>query len=136
MSKKIPDSKVGKVYRGRTKYIDKDTKPERDFVVVSSKGKLVRISKLKTIKQFDEYGRNADKALVEINHKRYGLPRRTGVDYEKFSQNRMSKNALRIDDKDVFPNQKEEFELSKRDLDKVLYHTGEKNRRNQKKKKK
>lgn len=48
----------------------------------------------------------------------------------------MSGKPLQIKDKDVFPEQIERFPLSKRDSDKVLYHTGEKNRRNQKKKKK
>lgn len=123
MAKKIPDSKVGKVYRGRTKYIDKDTKPERDYVVVYDNGKRVRVAKTKSIKQVDEHGKNADKALVEINHKRYGLPKRTGVDYQVFDKNRMSGKPLQIKDKDVFPEQKERFTLSKRDSDKVLYHT-------------
>ena len=63
---------VGKVYRGRPKYIDKDTKPERNYVVVFDDGKNVKVSKLKSIKIFDENGKNADKALVEINHERYG----------------------------------------------------------------
>ncbi len=58
------------------------------------------------------------------------------VDYQVFAKNRMSGKPLQIKDKDIFPEQIERFTLSKRDSDKVLYHTGEKNRRNQKKKKK
>ncbi len=129
-------TKVGKVYRAKTKYIDKDTKPERSYVVVFDDGKRVKVSKLKSIKIFDDNGKNADKALVEINQDRYGLKVRTGVDYEKFGINRMSKKPLKIEDKDVFPEQNERFVLSKKDTDKVLYHTGKKNRRKQKKKKK
>lgn len=123
MAKKIPDSKVGKVYRGKTKYIDKDAKPERNYVVVFDNGKRVKVSKLKSIKIFDENGKNADKALVEINQDRYGLKMRTGVDYQVFDKNRMSNEPLRISDKRVFPEEKERFRLSKKDSDKVLYHT-------------
>lgn len=134
-SKKNKGGNVGKVYRGRTKYIDVETKPERDYVVVIDDGERVKVAKLKTIKIFDENGKNADKALVEINSERYGLKVRTGVDYQKFDKNRMSKQRLRLSDKRVFPEQKERFTLSKRDTDKALYHTGAKNRRNKKKKK-
>ena len=49
-------SNIGKVYRGRTKYIDKDTKPERNYVVVVDEGKRVSVAKLKSIKIFDENG--------------------------------------------------------------------------------
>ncbi len=125
---------VGKVYRGRTKYIDKDTKPERNYVVVFDDGKNVKVSKLKSIKIFDENGKNADKALVEINHERYGLALRTGVDYQVFSKNRMSNKKLTTKDKDVFPEGKERFSLSKKDSDKVLYHTYIKSRQKKKKK--
>lgn len=134
-NKKNKGGNVGKVYRGRTKYIDVETKPERDYVVVIDDGERVKVAKLKSIKIFDENGKNADKALVEINSERYGLKVRTGVDYQKFDKNRMSKQRLRLSDKRVFPEQKERFTLSKRDTDKALFHTGAKNRRNKKKKK-
>ena len=45
-----PKSNVGKVYRGRTKYIDTETKLERNYVVVRDNGKNVSVSKLKSIK--------------------------------------------------------------------------------------
>lgn len=32
-------SNVGKVFQGKTKYIDKETKPERNYVVVIDDGK-------------------------------------------------------------------------------------------------
>ena len=114
---------IGKVYRGRTKYIDRDTKSERNYVVVFDDGTRVKVSKLKSIKIFDENGKNADKALVEINQDRYGLKLRTGVDYQVFDKNRMSKKPLSISDKRVFPEQKERFVLSNRERDRVLIHT-------------
>ena len=84
---------------------------------------------MKSIKKFDENGRNADRALVEINHERYGLPNRTGVDFQRFNKNRMSGRALKLSDRDVFPEESERFVLSNRDRDKALYHTGTKKRK-------
>ncbi len=114
---------LGKVYRGKTKYIDKEPKEERNYVVVRDSGRGVSVAKLKSIKKFDENNKNADKALVEINSQRYGLDKRTGVDYEVFSKNRMSGQPLRIEDKDVFPEDKERFKLGSHDLSRSLVHT-------------
>lgn len=130
---KIKRGHVGYVYRGRTKYIDKETKLERNYVVVKERNENVTVAKLKSIKKFDNNGKNADNALVEINHERYGLPERTGIDYQKFSQNQMSKKPLRISDKDVFPEGKSQFQLSKKDTDRAIYHTGVKKRIKKKK---
>ena len=123
MKKKNPNSNVGKVYRGRTKYIDPEPKLERNYVVVLDDGKRVSVAKLKSIKIFDENNRNADQALVEINANRYGLTKRTGVDFQKFGQNRMSKKPLNLSDKRVFPEGKERFKLGSHDLSRVLRHT-------------
>jgi len=119
---KIAKNNVGKVYRGRTKYIDKETKLERNYVVKES-GKGVTVAKLKSIRKYDSMGRNADKALQEINHERYGLSARTGVDFQKFSKNRMTKKHLKLEDKDVFPETSEKFKLGSHDLSRVLKHT-------------
>ena len=120
---KKKNSRVGKVYRGKTKYIDKETKLERNYVVVVDDGKRVSVAKLKSIKIFDENNRNADKALVEINATRYGLKKRTGVDFQRFGKNLMSKKPLRIEDKDVFPEGRERFSLGSHDLARVIRHT-------------
>ncbi len=121
---KTEQSNVGKVFRGRTKYIDKEPKLERDYAVVRETERGVTVAKLKSIKKFDENGKNADRALVEINHERYGLPNRTGVDFQQFDTNRMSGKPLKLADKDVFPENKERFTLSHKDRDKAVYHTG------------
>lgn len=131
---KKPAKNVGKVYRGKTKYIDKETKPERNYVVVMDDGKKVTVAKLKSIKIFDENGRNADKALVEINATRYGLEKRTGVDFQRFNKNRMSGKPLSLQDRKVFPEQKERFTLSNRDRDKALFQTGVRKRQPKRKK--
>ena len=127
------DGKVGKVYRGKTKYIDKEPKDERNYVVIREDPRGVSVAKLKSVKKFDENGKNADKALVEINHERYGLPNRTGVDFQRFDTNRMSGKPLRVEDKKIFPEGKERFTLSNNDTDRVLHHTGVKKRRPKKK---
>ena len=120
---------VGQVYRGRTKYIDVDTKPERNFVVVRENNKGVEVAKLKSIKKFDSSGRNADKALVEINHSRYGLQKRTGVDFQRFGKNRMSGGPLKLSDTKVFPEGQARFKLGSHDTHNALEHTGVKNKK-------
>ena len=127
------NGKVGKVYRGKTKYIDKEPKDERNYVVIREDPRGVSVAKLKSVKKFDENGKNADKAVVEINHERYGLPNRTGVDFQRFDTNRMSGKPLRVEDKKIFPEGKERFTLSNNDTDRVLHHTGVKKRRPKKK---
>ena len=129
MIKNKTRNNVGKVYRGKTKYIDKDTKPERNYVVVKDNGKNVSVAKLKSIKKFDNQGRNADSALVEINSERYGLTKLTGVDFQRFSKNRMSNKSLSLKDKDVFPEDKERFKLGSHDTARVLRHTNSKRKR-------
>ena len=120
---KSKSTKVGKVYRGKTKYIDKETKSERNYVVVFDDGSRVKVSKLKSIKIFDENNKNDDDALIEINSQRYGLKVRTGVDFQVFDKNRMSKKNLTIEDKRVFPKNEEEFSLGSHDLHRTLKHT-------------
>ena len=117
---------LGNVYRGKTKYIDKETKEERNYVVVRDKNNKVEVAKLKSIKKFNIDGKNADRALVEINYKRYGLSKRTGVDYQRFHKNRMSQKPLDIRDNKVFPEQKPRFKLGSHDLHRVIVHTTKK----------
>ena len=113
-------SNVGKVYRGRTKYIDPETKPERNYVVVKEKQPYVTVAKLKSIKKEN------DPALHEIDKKKYGLEKRTGVDFQRFSKNRMTRKELSLFDKDVFPEERERFKLSSHDTHDVILHTGKK----------
>ena len=116
-AKKKPKSSVGKVYRGETKYIDPDTKKQRNYVVVRDNGKSVSVAKLKSIKKEN------DPALMEIDHKKYGLEKRTGVDYQRFGKNRMLNRPLRLSDKSAFPEQKERFKLSSHDAHRAVIHT-------------
>ena len=122
----IKKSAVGKIYRGETKYIDKEPKKQRNYVVVRDTPRGVSVAKLKTIKQFDEHGKNEDPALVEINHELYGLPNRTGVDFQTFNKNRMSGKPLKLEDKSVFPEANERATLSSHDKHRVLKHVGRK----------
>ena len=122
-------SNVGTVWRGNTPYIDPETKLQRNYVVVLDDGKKVSVAKLKSIKIFDENGKNADRALVEINATRYGLEKRTGVDFQRFDKNRYSQKKLTLSDKKVFPEQRARFKLGSHDLSRTLRHTGIKKKR-------
>jgi len=121
-------SHVGEVHRGNTKFIDTEPKLQRNYVVVKDKDGVVSVSKLKSIKKFDDNGKNNDPYLIEINQERYGLEKRTGVDKAVFRKNRMSNKPLDINDKKVFPEGKPRFSLSSKDRDRSLYHTGIKKR--------
>ena len=115
--KKNKPTNVGKIYRGETKYIDKDTKKQRNYVVVRDNGRNVSVSKLKSIKK------DNDDTLYELNQQKYGFTKRTGVDFQRFDKNRMSKKPLELSDKRVFPEGKERFKLSSHDTHKVIIHT-------------
>ena len=125
MGVKIKNDKVGCVYRAVTQFIDKDTKRTRLYVIVDQRGKKVAVAKLKGIKKFSPEGKNDDKSLVEINFTRYGLTKRTGVDYQVFRVNRIKGNLLQITDNDVFPAGEDnpEFKLGSHDLARSLRHT-------------
>ena len=92
-------------------------------------GKRVAVAKLKSIKNFDENGRNADRMLVEINAGKYGLEKRTEVDYQIFRKNRLSGKNLSLKDKEVFPEDKERFKLSSHDTHRAIVHTTKKKKR-------
>ena len=116
------DNVVGFVFIGNTKYIDVEPKLQRRYLVTKQKGKNVTVSKLKSIKQFDENGKNADPYLVEINENYPGLTKRTGVDFWQYNTNRLSGKPLDITDYKIFKKQPE-FIVSGRDLSKAQIHT-------------
>ena len=110
-------SNVGKVYRGETKYIDPEPKKQRNYVVVRDNGKYVSVSKLKSFKK------ESDSSLYELSRDKYGLEKRTGVDFQRYSRNRMSKQPLSLADKRAFPEGRERFKLSSHDTHRVVIHT-------------
>ena len=107
---------VGGVYRGRTKYIDPEPKLERNYVAVRANGNKVSVVKMKS------YKKDVDPHLIEIDQKKYGLEKRTGVDHEMFSKNRMSGKDLEITDRDAFPKGSPEFRLTSHDTYRVVRH--------------
>ena len=114
---KIAKGNLGKVYRGKTQYIDKDSKAHRNYVVVKDNGKSVSVAKLKSVKKEN------DRALFEIDYKKYGLQKRTGIDFQRFSKNRLSGKPLSLGDQKVFPEGQERFKLSSHDTHKAIKHT-------------
>ena len=121
---------VGGVYRGRTKYIDPEPKLERNYVAVRAIGNKVSVVKMKS------YKKDVDPDLVEISQKKYGLEKRTGVDHEMFSKNRMSGKDLKITDRDAFPKGSPEFRLTSHDTHRVLEHINTQRKRKLQQKKK
>ncbi|MCM1043676.1 MAG: hypothetical protein NC350_05710 [Corallococcus sp.] len=122
---KTKSEHIGEIHRGNTKYIDKEPKPQRNYVVVNDNEGNITVAKVKTIRKFDANGKNADPHLQEINREKYGLENRSGVDSETFNRNSMTHNTLRLTDKDVFPEQKPRAKLSSHDSHRVLEHTNQ-----------
>jgi len=121
---KVQRKHLGKVYRGETKYIDKDTKRTRYYAVTKEKPSgAVGVSKIKRIKIFDENGKNADGYLVEINHKAYNLPERSGVDREVFYRNLLTGELLSVRENNGVFETPEKFKLGSHDLHRVKKHT-------------
>ena len=100
-----------------------DTKKQRNYVVVKEKGDNVSVAKLKSVKK------DNDPALYEINYLKYGLSKRTGIDFQRFDKNRFSKKPLNLSDKRVFPENKERFRLSSHDTHKAILHTTRKTKK-------
>lgn len=127
---------VGKVYYGKTSCIDNDTRPRRRFVVVNDNGQSIKVSKLKTIKKFDNFGNNADEYLLELDKTKYPkLKERTGVDSQVYNKNRRTKQKLTLTkDNGVF-DCVPDFELDCKDKSRVIRHVrlrGGKNKGNKK----
>ena len=123
----------GKVYYGKTRYIDRDTKPRRRFVVVIDHGENVSVSKLTSIKQVDETGKNIKETVVEIKPAYKGLKQRTGVFNRVYNRNRVSKEKLKLGKGNGVFDEKPEFEIDDEDFKKVDEHI-KKAKRDRKKK--
>lgn len=93
-------------------------------VAVAEDGKHISVCKLKTIRKYDESGRNADHALVGINSTRYGVAKPNGSRFSGFSKNRQSKKALELEDRDVFPEGEARFTFGSHDKHNALLHVG------------
>lgn len=116
-------SNLGKVFRGRTKYIDPEIKRERNYVVVRDNGKFVSVAKIRSAKKLDDRGKDVNKKLYVLDQKKYPLSKPSGVDYQRYSKNRMSNKNLALSDRNVFPEEKERFSLSSHDTYCVVRHT-------------
>ena len=81
---------------------------------------------LHSFRRGESIKKDNDEALFEIDFKKYGLANRTGVDYQRFDKNRMSKKPLSLEDRKVFPEGQERFKLSSHDTYKAIRHTQKK----------
>jgi len=117
----ITPSRVGQVHRAETKFIEKDTKRTRRYVIVKDNNFNIGVSKTNSIKKFTENGRNADKALIEIDNNYPGLTKRTGVDFKVHTKNRITKQRLQLKKEHGF-NPLPEFKLNAKDMARVKSH--------------
>lgn len=114
---------IGKVFYGKTKYIEKDTKPRRRYVIVNENESDIKVAKMKTIKKINSKGENIDYFLIEIDSTKYkGLTNRTGVDSNVFSKNRVTKQNLHLGKTNGVFDDKEQFMLDDTDYEKVDRH--------------
>lgn len=107
----------GKVYWGKTRYIDYDIKPRRQFLVVKDDGKNVKVAKLTSL---DEK-KKQDKRFLQI--KKYPeLKKDTGVYKSLYGKNRVSGEKLSLNDKYKVFDKKESFSIDDEDLNRVNSH--------------
>ncbi len=123
----------GKVVYGKTRFIERDTKPRRRYVVVKDNGKNIKVVKTNSMKK-DIFGNYIeDKHKVEIDRNYHGLKERTLVDNKVFSKNRITKQKFSLDKNNGVFDTREEFILNDYDFDRVFnnatFRTGKKHKK-------
>ena len=109
----------GKVVYGKTRFIEKDTKPRRRYIVVSDNGENIKVVKTNSMKK-DKFGNYIlDKHKVEIDSNYPGLKCRTVADSQVFSKNRITKVKFSLGKYNGVFDTKEQFILSDEDFNKV-----------------
>ena len=68
-------------------------------------------------------------ALILFSQLDKNLEKETGIDFQRFTKNRMSKKDLILSDKRVFPEDKPRFKLSLKDTHRAVIHTTPKKKR-------
>lgn len=126
----------GKVVYGKTRFIERDTKPRRRYVVVKDNGKNIKVVKTNSMKK-DIFGNYIeDKHKVEIDRNYPGLKKRTLVDSKVFSKNRITKQKFSLDKNNGVFDTTEEFILNDYDFDRVFnnatFRTGKKHKKKDK----
>ena len=112
----------GKVYYGKTRFIDTDNKPRRRFVVTKDEDGYISVAKVGSLKFYDKDGNNLNPAFVEIKSTYKGLTKRTGVFNREYSKNRKTKERLNLRKGNGVFDGKELFELDDEDFNKVDLH--------------
>lgn len=122
----------GKVVFGKTRFIEKDTKPRRRYIVVKDNGESIKVVKTNSLKQ-DKYGNYiVDKHKVEISNYP-ALTKRTVADTKVFSKNRITKEKLSLKKGNGVFDNKELFVLTDSDFNNVFnnatFRTGKKHKK-------
>lgn len=123
----------GKVVYGKTRFIERDTKPRRRYIVVKDNGKNIKVVKTNSLKK-DKFGNYIiDKHRVEISSNYPGLKKRTVADNQVFSKNRITKEKFSLEKNNGVFDTKEQFILSDYDFNNVFnnatFRTGKKHKK-------
>lgn len=110
----------GKVVYGKTRFIERDTKPRRRYVVVKDNGKNIKVVKTNSMKKDENGNYITDKHKIEIDRNYRGLTERTLVDNKVFSKNRVTKEKFTLEKNNGVFDTKEEFILNDYDFDRVF----------------
>ena len=118
----------GKVVYGKTRFIERDTKPRRRYIIVKDNGKNIKVVKTNSLKK-NKYGDYIiDKHKVEIGQNYPGLTKRTVADDKVFSRNRITKEKFSLEKNNGVFDSKEQFILSDYDFNNVfnnaIFRTG------------
>lgn len=118
----------GKVYWGKTRYIDYDKKPRRQFLIVKDDGKNIKVAKLTSLND----KKKNDERFLQI--KKYPeLKKDTGVYKSLYGRNRISGEKLSLNDKDKVFDRKECFSIDDEDFNRVNSHVTKRGIRKNKK---
>ena len=123
----------GKVVYGKTRFIERDTKPRRRYIVVKDNGKNIKVVKTNSLKK-DKFGNYIiDKHKVEISSNYPCLKKRTVADNQVFSKNRITKEKFSLGKNNGVFDTKEQFILSDYDFNNVFnnatFRTGKKHKK-------
>ena len=102
----------GKVFWGKSRYIDKDKKPRRMYLVVSDAINKIRVSKI------TDYKDGQNKYVLDEN-KYSQLKKKSGVSKNTYSKNKVNKKDLTLDLNNIF-DKNHIFEVDDQDFREII----------------
>lgn len=110
--------RLGQIYWANSRKIDKfDQKERRQYAVSKDNGLYIKVVK---VRGYNENLKNNDR-LFELDTEKYGLKKRSGIDYKEYSFRSDNRKLLNLEDREVFDNYPS-IRLSSHDTHKMLSH--------------